>query len=148
MKRPLLGLLCLLGLGGCNDPVTPPVTASGGVHVPSAVEIGAEQERYYAAQLPRLESRNPEADARAAVASGKRHFLCDAGRGADEVPGIAPEDFAKVRNHCPTECLDGVTDALYGENHRRYLTAALAYSARWNQVMLGACLPNSGRPPS
>lgn len=138
MKRFLFGIGCIVGLNGCGGAVAPPPSDNGNVHIPSAAEISAGKERYYAEQLPILQAKNPEADARAAIASGKRHFLCNAGRGAT-VPGIAPEVFVQVRNNCPTECLDGVTDALYGENHRRYLAVALGYSARWNQVMLSAC---------
>lgn len=132
-----LMLICASCLLGCHAPVEPQEEDSG-VHVPSAHEIMARKEQYFAEQLPLLQARNPETDALAAIAKGERYFLCNAGRGST-VPGIAAEVFAQVGQHCPTRCLDGVTDALYGENHRRYLTAALDYSARWNQVMLEAC---------
>lgn len=135
MKHTLLTLLCTTALSGCHEPVA---SEEGGVHIPSAAEISGTQEQHYAEQLPILQARNPATDAQASIRKGKRYFLCNAGRGSS-VPGIAPDVFATVREHCPTECLDGVTDALYGENHRRYLTAALDYSARWNQVMLEAC---------
>lgn len=139
MKQTLLILSCLSGLFGCNDPVvTPPVHQSGGVHIPSASEISAGKDAHYAQQLPVLKAKNPEADARAAIANGDRHFLCNAGRSAT-VPGLTPEAYAQARDKCPTECLEGVTDAIYGENHRRYLAVALDYSARWNTVMLTAC---------
>jgi hypothetical protein len=139
MKHFILGIGCIIGLNGCGGAVAPsPPADNGNVHIPSAAEISADKERYYAQQLPIMQAKNPDTDARSAIASGNRHFLCNAGRGAT-VPGIAPEVFAQVRNNCPTECLDGVTDALYGKNHRRYLAVALDYSARWNQVMLPAC---------
>lgn len=138
MKQIVLVLLCASSIASCHEPVVPESPSDSGVHIPSATEIAATQEKHFAEQLPLLQARNPEADARAAIARGERYFLCNAGRGTT-VPGIAPQVFAQVRNNCPTQCLDGVTDALYGENHRRYLTAALDYSAKWNQVMLEAC---------
>jgi hypothetical protein len=139
MKQRMM-LACVASLMmGCHEPVaTEPATDAGNVHVPSAHEIMVGKEKHYAGQLPLLQARNPEAEARAAIANGERHFLCNAGRGST-VPGIAADVFAQVRQHCPTQCLEGVTDALYGTNHRRYLTAALEYSARWNKVMLEAC---------
>jgi hypothetical protein len=140
MKRILLTLACLPILIACKDQVIPtqPSNPGGNVHIPSATEISAGKEQYYAQQLPVLQSKDPQADARAAIARGDRHFLCNAGRSAT-VPGLTAEAYAQVRDKCPTECLDGVTDALYGENHRRYLAVALDYSARWNAVMFNAC---------
>lgn len=132
MKQALLALLCASSLAGCHD------THETNVRIPSAADIAAGKEQYFVEQLALLQARNPEADAKASISKGKRHFLCNAGRGSS-VPGIPPEVFAKVRDNCPTECLDGVTDALYGESHRRYLTVALDYSAKWNRVMLEAC---------
>lgn len=136
MKHTLLALLCTTALMGCHEPVAS--DADTGVHIPSAAEISGTQEQYYAKQLPLLQARNPTVDATASIQQGKRYFLCNAGRSAT-VPGIAADVFATVRDKCPTECLDGVTDALYGENHRRYLAVALDYSAKWNRVMLAAC---------
>ena len=141
MKNALLALLCATGLVACHETVatdTSSTPQSGGIHIPSAAEISASKEKHFAEQLPILQARNPEADAKASISTGKRYFLCNAGRGSS-IPGIAPEVFAALKGNCPTECLDGVTDALYGENHRRYLTVALDYSAKWNKVMLEAC---------
>lgn len=157
-----LALILAAGIGmcGCNEPVVPspaspaaagtgspntlgiPPVGSGNssshVHVPSAGEIAAEKERHYASQLQTLQARDPQADAQAVIQRGERYFLCNAGRSAT-VPGLSAEVYAAVRDRCEVRCLDGVTDVLYGENHRRYLSAALAYSARWNAIMLAAC---------
>jgi hypothetical protein len=140
MKQALLTLSCLAGLFGCNDSVVSPPSGQGGssIHIPSASEIKARKEPYHAQQIAVLQAKDPQADARAAIARGDRHFLCNAGRSAT-VPGLTPEAYAQVRDKCPTECLDGVTDAIYGENHRHYLAVALDYSARWNAVMFNAC---------
>lgn len=138
--KALLPLLfcCMSSLVACKEQVAQPPANNGNIHVPSAAEISAGKEQYYARQLPVLLEKNPLADAQAAIARGERYFLCNAGRSIT-VPGIEPEVFAQVRANCPIQCLDGVTDALYGPNHQRYLQAALAYSARWNQTMLPAC---------
>ena len=136
-------ILCTTQLGACHEPVAPDNAGknpsnNGGVHIPSAGEIAGNKDHYYAQQLPILQAKDPVADARAAIAKGELYFLCNAGRSAT-VPGVTAEVFASVKTICPTQCLDGVTDALYGENHSRYLSAALEYSARWNQTMLPAC---------
>lgn len=138
MKATLCALLCASSLSACQAPATPEPPEKKGIHIPSAAEISGTKEHYYAAQLPLLQARNASVDATASIQQGKRYFLCNAGR-SSTVPGIAADVFAQVRDKCPTECLDGVTDALYGENHRRYLAVALDYSAQWNKVMLTAC---------
>ncbi len=144
MKKALLAAVyvcCASTIGACHEPVVPDSgtkPTGGGVHIPSASEISADKERYYAQQLPILQAKNPVADAQAALAKGERYFLCNAGR-STTVPGIAADAYAKASAHCQTQCLDGVTDAIYGENHRRYLAVALDYSARWNQTMLPTC---------
>lgn len=139
MKKIALFLagLPVLVLAGCVPPAnhdapmnTPPVTGTG--------NTSNDEDAYYARQLPVLQAKSPEADATAAIKRGERYFLCNAGR-STTVPGIAPDVFAQVRNNCPTQCLEGVTDALLGPNHRRYMKVALEYSARWNAVMLKAC---------
>lgn len=139
MKKILLTLLCSGSLNACYEPTSPvPTDNNGSVHIPSAAEIAARQEQHYAQQIPILQARNPGEDARTAINQGKQYFLCGAGRGST-VPGIPAGTFAGVSGNCPVRCLDGVSDALYGENHRRYLTVALVYSERWNRVMLEAC---------
>lgn len=137
MKQLYLTLASLFALSACVPPANNN-TAGNGVDIPGASTSAADQERHFAEQLPILQARNPEADAQAAIARGERHFLCNAGR-SNTIPGIEPDVYAQVRNNCPTRCMDGVTDALYGPNHHRYLQAALTYSARWNQAILPAC---------
>lgn len=138
MKATVCALLCASSLGACHAPVAPEPPKEEGVHIPSAAEISSTKEQYYAEQLLLLQARNASADATTSIKQGKRYFLCNAGR-SSSVPGIAPDVFASVRNNCPTECLDGVSDALYGKSHRQYLAVALEYSAQWNRVMLAAC---------
>lgn len=96
------------------------------------------EDAQFVKKLSELQAKNPKQDAQASIARGERYFLCNAGR-SRTVPGLTADVYANVREHCPTQCLEGVTDALYGENHAKYLSAALAYSAQWNQVMVTAC---------
>lgn len=131
-------LLCSSVIAACQPALPEKNQTPENPRPPSARDINAQHERYFAEQLPLLQARNPEAEAQAAIVKGERYFLCNAGR-SSTVPGIAPEVYAQVRDRCETRCLEGVTDALYGANHRAYLSAALVYSARWNQVMLAVC---------
>ncbi len=96
------------------------------------------EDAQFVKKLSELQTKNPKQDAQASIARGERYFLCNAGR-SRTVPGLTAEVYANVRERCPTQCLEGVTDAVYGENHAKYLSAALAYSAQWNQVMVNAC---------
>lgn len=117
-----------LAVGACREMPShqvPPQTAS-------------TEDAQFVKKLSELQTKNPKQDAQASIARGERYFLCNAGR-SRTVPGLTAEVYANVRERCPTQCLEGVTDAVYGENHAKYLSAALAYSAQWNQVMVNAC---------
>lgn len=96
------------------------------------------QDQHFIQKLATLNRKNPVSDAQTAIQKGKPHFLCNIGR-SSTVPGLTPETYAEAREHCPTHCLDGVSDAIYGRNHAQYLSAAVAYSASWNQVVIDAC---------
>lgn len=133
MKRYLLTLAFGAGLVGCYEPIAQADNSSG-VQIPSAQEIAAKKEQHFAQQLSKLQQRNPEQEAQQAIQNGERYFLCGVGRGA-ALPGLT----AQPSTNCPTRCLDGVSDTLYGPQHRAYLKVALDYSARWNQQMLKAC---------
>ncbi|PID49412.1 MAG: hypothetical protein CR991_06620 [Proteobacteria bacterium] len=130
-----------LSLSACTKVQPQASQDTNNVRVPSASEIMANNDgdQAFIQKLKALQQRDPSQDARNAIAQGKRYFLCNAGR-SKTVPGLNRDVYAKAQQHCPTRCLDGVTDALYGPHHSQYLSAALTYSARWNQVMLGACL--------
>lgn len=137
--KPILTLLLLSGLGlavgACRE--MPSNQASGtSTQVPQ--QNASAEDAQFVQKLRELQSKNPKLEAQAAIARGERYFLCNAGR-SRTVPGLKAEIYANAQNQCPTRCLDGVTDALYGENHAKYLNAALEYSAQWNQVMINAC---------
>lgn len=129
--------LCSLGLavGACREMPSHQVSAAG-TQVPSS--NAASEDTQFVQKLSELKAKNAQQDAQAAMARGERYFLCNAGR-SRTVPGLTAAVYANARERCPTKCLDGVTDALMGENHAKYLSAALEYSAQWNQVMVTAC---------
>lgn len=103
-----------------------------------SLQTTSAEDAQFVKKTSELQAKNPKQDAQAALARGERYFLCNAGR-SRTVPGLTAEVYAKASERCPTQCLDGVTDALYGENHAKYLNAALEYSAQWNQVIVKAC---------
>ncbi|WP_298607569.1 hypothetical protein [uncultured Thiothrix sp.] len=124
-----------LAVGACREMPSNQVS-SNTTQMPQ--QTVSTEDAQFVKKLIELQSKNPKQDAQAAIARGERYFLCNAGR-SRTVPGLKAEVYASAQGQCPTRCLDGVTDALYGENHAKYLSAALEYSAQWNQVMINAC---------
>lgn len=135
MKNPIAitaTLFISLMLSGCaaND-----TTHSD---TPSPVADSEHSDAGFIRQLEQLNSKNPVTDAQSAIASGEKYFLCNIGR-SRTVPGITVEEYTVARNQCKTRCLEGVTDAVIGDNHLRYLQAATTYSTSWNKVMINVC---------
>lgn len=125
-----------LTLGACREMPSNQASGTNSAQIPQA--NANPQDAPFVKMLSELQAKNPQQEAQAAIARGERYFLCNAGR-SRSVPGLTAEVYANARESCPSKCLEGVTDALYGENHAKYLSAALAYSAQWNQTMLAAC---------
>lgn len=131
--------LCSLGLavGACREMPSNQASGTGSTQVSQPTV--SNEDTQFVKKLSELQSKNPKQDAQTAISRGEHYFLCNAGR-SRSVPGLTAEVYANARERCPTtKCLEGVTDALYGENHAKYLSAALEYSAQWNQVMVTAC---------
>lgn len=125
-----LPLTCILLITACMDSNKKPA--------PSVTSTANQQDEQFIPKLAALKTLNPVADAQQAISTDKHYFLCNVGRSAT-VPGLTPDVYNAAKNNCPTRCLDGVTDAIYGRNHAKYLGAAIAYSASWNQVMINVC---------
>lgn len=122
-----------LNLSACREVPQQPQTGSS-----PTMHAETQTDAQFIQMLADLKNKNPEQDAQAAILRGERYLLCNAGR-SRTVPGLTPEVYASISHRCPTQCLDGVTDALMGSHHAAYLGAALDYSATWNQVMAAAC---------
>ncbi|WP_020395849.1 hypothetical protein [Thiolinea disciformis] len=139
MKVWLMCLSSFITLSACAaDRAAPPHQPQAEVHVPSASEIFQNEDASYKTTLSQLQQRNPIQEAQAAIQRGERYFYCNAGR-SNTIPGITAQTYASLPARCEVRCLEGVTDALLGPHHHAYLSAALAFSARWNQIMLLAC---------
>lgn len=130
----LLPMLTVLLLGACMDTAQKPRP----VKLEPATSPGMQQDEQFVKKLAALKQRDPVTDAQQAIRDGKPHFLCNIGR-SSTVPGLTPETYSVARDHCPTQCLDGVSDAIYGRNHAQYLSVAVTYSASWNQVVIDVC---------
>jgi hypothetical protein len=135
-RQQFLILIALIGLtatiGACREMPSNSGTGSG------PQQGASNEDSQYIQMLADLKRKHPTQDAQAAVARGERYFLCNAGR-SRTVPGLKAEVYANAQGQCPTRCLDGVTDAIVGNNHSQYLSAALDYSALWNQEMIKSC---------
>ena len=130
----LSSLYILLTLTGCAAKET----AHSGNPTPQETESNETSDAQFIPKLEQLNTKNPVTDAQSSIAAGKKYFLCNIGR-SRTVPGLETEAYASARENCATQCLDGVTDAVIGDNHLRYLQAATAYSASWNKVMINVC---------
>jgi len=128
----LLGMGLAAGTGGCM----PSRTDQGQSPPPPGSFSGRDQA--FRQKREQLQARNPIQDAKTAIAAGKRYLLCTAGR-SRTVPGLSVDEYQAASGNCPTECLDGVTDTLFGPEHAAYLQTALDYSAQWNRTMLPVC---------
>lgn len=125
---PVLTVLTLLTLSACKEPTS--------VDTPAATP--SQQDRAFIDKRLALQAKKPRKEARKAIQQGERYFLCGIGRGS-HAPGIAPQLYQVARQHCPTQCLEGVSDAIYGKHHLAYLDTARRYAAQWNKVMLTVC---------
>lgn len=100
--------------------------------------VGTNKDSAFDQKLSALKNKNPERDARAAIANGNKKFIAKAGRGFN-VPGIAAADYEQVKGACGLNYADGFGDVIYGEKHREYYGAFLEYAKRYNTAILKAC---------
>lgn len=132
----VLSLSSILTLTGCaaNETATPP----SGDNTPHPAGDHSHSDAAFIAKLAELKDKNPVTDAQASIAGGERYFLCNIGR-SRTVPGLDEATYQQASQNCETRCLDGVTDAVLGDNHLRYLQTAVTYSTSWNKVMINVC---------
>lgn len=132
-----LSLLLISGnsLYGCS--AHEPTTSISGSGTPPAEEHAYSDEAFIS-KLAKLQSKDPVTDAQNSISAGEQYFLCNVGR-SRTVPGLDETTYQQAQQNCETRCLEGVTDAVLGDNHLRYLQAAVTYSASWNKVMINVC---------
>lgn len=137
MKHLFIISLTSLLLIACKEPTAVNTPNGSNANPPTQTAMTNPDEQFIAKHQA-LKAKNPQTDVQAAIQRGERYFLCGIGRGVS-VPGIPAASFQAARTNCPTRCLDGVSDAIYGQHHLAYLETAQRYSAVWNQTMLTVC---------
>jgi nitroreductase len=97
--------------------------------------IKQRREQQFAQMLASLQRRNPEQEARNAIARGDLYVMgYNLGIGGLSIPGINVQ-----QNRCRVQQLDGLGDVIYGDKHMQYIIAAKRFANRFNQVMLPYC---------
>ena len=108
---------------------------------PYSVEVIKQQrEAEYAQKLQALNQRDPVQDAQTTIASGKIiHLLAyQSGRGG-KLKAPCLTDAQASHANCKFKLLDGMGDAIYGENHLKYRIAIRRYAQRYNQCIYPYC---------
>lgn len=85
------------------------------------------------------ENRNPEADARAALAEGDYRLLGFATR-ATSLPGIAVSNWQAVMTNCGIRLLEGFGDTIRSEAELLAARLAASYAKRYNAVVSETCM--------
>lgn len=85
------------------------------------------------------ENRNPEADARAALAKGDLRLLGFALR-ATVVPGVAVADRQTAMDACGVRLMKGFGDVIRSDDQATAMQQAHEYAKWYNAVVLAQCL--------
>jgi len=85
------------------------------------------------------QNRNPEEDARAALAEGDFRLLGFARR-ATSVPGIVGAEWEAAMNNCGVRLLEGFGDVVRSEAELSAARLAAGYAKRYNAVVRAVCL--------
>ena len=131
----LIAAISLSGLTGCQSPKnhgqTPPAPAAP---VIEKAEM-SEAEKTAVGQLQWIVGRNPEQDARDALASGSPvEIIAIAGRGL-RYPGLSKQQFMQIENKVTAKVAEGSGDTIYGNTHRDLRRQLMAYATRYNQAI-------------
>jgi len=97
-------------------------------------------ERNAVALLKWVDTADPVADAKRAVAEKRPVLLILGGRGAP-APGVSPELRSSLSAKCPVQVLPGATDTVHGNTHLNYLQRARDYAEKYNRELLPFCPP-------
>lgn len=128
---------------GCTAVPAPepyvPRTQSNEASNYSVGTIKQKREREYANKLAALQKRNPVRDAHN-LASERNIYLWvyQSGRGGKtKASGLTAQQLANA--NCRLRQMDGMGDAIYGDNHLKYRIANRRYASQFNKVMLRYC---------
>jgi hypothetical protein len=102
--------------------------SSPGGDVPSAIRADLDHLRVFV-------QRDPEKDARSAIANGRLRFLGVAGY-VVEVPGVdGPKTIGCVAALEKVDIIRGTSDVVYGDEHAALIKEARRYAARYNAII-------------
>ena len=86
-----------------------------------------------------FEDKNPEADARAALAKGDLRLLGFALR-VTNVPGVAAADRQAAMDACGVRLMKGFGDVIRSDDQAAAMQQAHGYAKRYNAVVIAQCL--------
>jgi hypothetical protein len=127
VKRQIIILAAMLILTACQE--------TNGIDMSQL----SEKEKQGVASLLWLNQADAKQDAQAALSKNDLRVLAMAGR-VPSLPGIGPELTAKAKGVCGVRMVEGSTDSVLGETHRKLLQAASDYAAAYNQIVITHCL--------
>lgn len=91
------------------------------------------------ADVVSIEHKNPESDARAALAKGDLRLLGFALR-ATVVPGVEATDRQAAMDACGVRLMKGFGDVVRSDNELSAMQMAFKYAQRYNTVVIERCL--------
>ncbi len=94
----------------------------------------------YEKNLQWVKNANPEIDAQAALEKHDFRFLAMALRGT-VIPGIDAEQTRTYELKCGVRYMQGVTDAVHGEEHLKLIKLAHDYAVEYNTFIKVRCNP-------
>jgi hypothetical protein len=137
MPKTVIMVFTILGLlSACAaEPQNPAPKTATRANDTSSLKLA---EREAVGLLQWLDTADPVADAKRAIAERRPVLLMLGGRGAP-IPGVPPEQRARLIAKCPIDILPGATDTVHGDTHLKYLQRAQAYAEQFNRTMLAYC---------
>ena len=105
----------------------------------SVEAIKQRREAEYAQKLSDLKKLDPAEEVKNALKSNRVYLLAyQSGRGGGTItPGLIEPQAIEVK--CRVLQLDGMGDAIYGENHLKYRIALRTYASEFNTLMYPNC---------
>ena len=105
----------------------------------SIEDIKQRREAEYAQKLADLNKLDPADEVKKALKSNKVYLLAyQSGRGGETItPGLVEPQA--IEQKCKVLQLDGMGDAIYGENHLKYRIALQQYASKFNALMFPNC---------
>lgn len=92
----------------------------------------------YVQKLQWLDAADPIADARQAMKKGDYRLMAIAQR-AIRIPAIDRTKYAQAEKKCGIHVMDGVTDFITSDEHRRLMKLARSYARQYNEILRTYC---------